>query len=156
MKCTAKGTKPTDAFSQRQMDNYLSRLSKPLIDRVDIHVEVPAVPHHHLTGKGPRGTDTATMRKQVLAARQLQLPRNGGPLKPNASLSGRELDTLAPLDDMSRELLKQAMTEMGLSARAYDKLRRVSRTIADLDNSAAIQQQHVAEAVQYRLLDRQM
>jgi magnesium chelatase family protein len=156
MNPTAKGTKPTDEFSQRQMDNYLSRLSKPLIDRIDIHVEVPAVPHHQLTGKGPRGTDTATMRKQVLSARQLQLPRNGGPLKPNSSLSGRELDKIAPLDDPSREVLKQAMTEMGLSARAYDKLRRVARTIADIDASENIQMQHVAEAVQYRLLDRQM
>ncbi len=156
MNPTAKGTKPTDEFSQRQMDNYLSRLSKPLIDRIDIHVEVPAVPHHMLTGKGPRGTDSATMREQVLAARNIQTKRNGGPLKPNASLSGRELDKLAPLDDICREVLKQAMTEMGLSARAYDKLRRVARTIADLEGSEAIQHHHMAEAVQYRLLDRQM
>jgi len=156
MNPTAAGTKPTDEFSQRQMDHYLSRLSKPLIDRIDIHVEVPAVPHHHLTGKGPRGTDTATMRAQVLKARHLQVSRNGGPLKPNSALSGRDLDKLAVLDDASREVLKQAMTEMGLSARAYDKLRRVARTIADLDASDNILQQHVAEAVQYRLLDRQL
>jgi len=156
MNPTAKGTKPTDEFSQRQMDNYLSRLSKPLIDRIDIHVEVPAVPHHMLTGKGPRGTDSATMKAQVLVARTIQNKRNGGPLKPNSSLSGRELDKLATLDDPSKEMLKQAMTELGLSARAYDKLRKVSRTIADLEGSEAIKAEHMAEAVQYRLLDRQM
>jgi magnesium chelatase family protein len=156
MNPTPKGTKPTDEYSQRQMEQYLSRLSKPLVDRIDIHVEVPAVPHHQLTARGPRGTDSATMRRQVLAARAIQSKRNGGPLKPNARLSGRELDKLAVLDAPGREILKQAMTELGLSARAYDKIRRVARTIADIDGSELVQCQHVSEAVQYRLLDRQL
>ena len=156
MNPTAKGTKPTDEFSQRQMDNYLSRLSKPLIDRIDIHVEVPAVPHHQLTGNAPRGTSSATMRQQVLAARAIQTTRNGGPTRPNSTLSGKELDQHAALDNAGKEVLKQAMTELGLSARAYDKIRRVARTIADLEGSENVQQQHVAEAVGYRVLDRQL
>jgi magnesium chelatase family protein len=153
MNPTAKGDKPTDQVSQRDMERYLSRLSGPLIDRIDIHVEVPAVPYQQLTGKA-RGTDTKTVRQRVIEARTIQNQRNGGPLKPNSSLSGRELDQLAPLDEPGKELLKQAMTELGLSARAYDKVRRVARTIADLDTAKDISVQHVAEAVQYRLLDR--
>ncbi len=159
MNPTAKGTKPTDEYSQRQMDNYLSRLSKPLIDRIDIHVEVPAVPHHQLTGNAPRGTDSATMRSMVLAARAIQTKRNGPPgvaPRPNSTLSGKELDQHAALDNAGKEVLKQAMTELGLSARAYDKIRRVARTIADLEGSENVQQQHVAEAVGYRVLDRQL
>ena len=156
MNPTPKGTKPTDEFSQRQMEQYLSRLSKPLIDRIDLHVEVPAVPHHQLTGKAPEGTGSTAMRQQVSQARAAQAKRNGGPLKTNATLSGRELDKHAALDDVGREVLKQAMTELGLSARAYDKVRRVARTIADMEGLEAVQHHHIAEAVQYRLLDRQL
>jgi len=154
MNPTPKGNKPTDYFSQRQMERYLSRISGPLIDRIDIHVEVPPVPYRKLSGKAD-GTDSATMRQQIVAARQIQTRRNGSSTMPNSVLTGRQLDRLAVLDDAGRQLLKQAMTELGLSARAYDKIRRLSRTIADLDSSDQIQMQHVAEAVQYRLLDRQ-
>ncbi len=153
MNPTPKGDKPTDAFSQREMDRYLSRLSGPMIDRIDLHIEVPAVPHRQLMGT-QRGTDSATMRAQVIAARQRQTARNGGSTRPNSSLSGKELDRLATLDEPGRELLRQAMHELGLSARAYDKVRRVSRTIADLEGADAIAMYHVAEAIQYRLLDR--
>lgn len=156
MNPTAKGAMPTDEFSQQQMDRYLSRLSKPLIDRVDIHVEVPPVPHRLLTETAPRGTDSATLRAQILAARRIQSQRNGGALKPNSALTGRELDKHAALDGPCRELMKQAMSELGLSARAYDKVRRVARTIADVDGSAAVAVQHISEAIQYRLLDRQL
>ena len=137
------------------MDRYLSRISGPLIDRVDIHVEVPAVPYQQLTGQR-NGTSSATMREQVVNSRAIQTKRNGGPLRPNSTLTGRELDKLAPLDAQSQSLLKQALTELGLSARAYDKIRRVARTIADLEGTETIQTHHVAEAVQYRLLDRQV
>lgn len=153
MNPTPKGASPNDEASQRQMDRYLSRISGPLIDRVDIHVEVPAVPYQQLTDQR-NGTRSATLREQVVASRTIQIDRNGGPLRPNSTLTGRELDKLAPLDAQSQSLLKQAMTELGLSARAYDKVRRVARTIADLDGGEAIQPHHVAEAVQYRLLDR--
>jgi magnesium chelatase family protein len=155
MNPTPKGHKPNDEVSQRQMERYLSRISGPLIDRVDLHVEVPQVPYHELTGR-KNGTDSATLRQQVSAARQIQSHRNGGPLKPNATLSHRELDSVATFDDQAAGVLKQAMTELGLSARAYDKIRRVALTIADLDQAQTIAAHHVAEAVQYRFLDRQM
>jgi magnesium chelatase family protein len=158
MNPTPKGDKPTDAVSQRAMDRYLSRISGPLIDRIDIHIEVPSVPYRQLTGGAGagRGTDSATMRTLVAAARARQTRRNGGPTRANSTLTGRELDRLAPLDDSSKEMLRQAMTEMGLSARAYDKVRRLARTIADLEPSEAIKDRHVGEAVQYRLLDRRV
>ncbi|MFA9479372.1 YifB family Mg chelatase-like AAA ATPase [Phycisphaerales bacterium AB-hyl4] len=153
MNPTPKGDMPVDEVSHRQMQRYLDRLSGPLIDRIDIHVEVPKVPYKQLTGERA-GTDSATMRKQVFAARKRQSDRNGGTLKPNSTLTGRELDEHAPLDDASKEMLRQAMDSLNLSARAYDKIRRVARTIADLETADAIAPQHVAEAIQYRLLDR--
>jgi len=155
MNPTPKGASPTDEVSQRQMERYLSRISGPLIDRVDLHVEVPQVPYQQLTSKR-NGTSSAQMREQVIKSRAIQSKRNGGPLRPNRTLTGRELDKLAPLDAASQQILKEAMTELGLSARAYDKIRRVARTIADLEDLELIQPQHVAEAIQYRLLDRQM
>ncbi len=153
MNPTPKGAAPNDEASQRQMDRYLSRISGPLIDRVDIHVEVPPVPYRQLTDKR-NGTSSAQMRDQVVKSRRIQSDRNGGPLRPNRTLTGRELDKLAPLDIQGQTLLKQAMTELGLSARAYDKIRRVALTIADLEGGKAIQAHHIAEAIQYRLLDR--
>ena len=155
MNPTPKGDKPTDAVSELQMERYLSHISGPLLDRIDIHVEVPSVPFQHLTAKS-RGTDTATMRDRVVAARARQSARQDGPARPNACLSTRDLDRQTVLDDGGRQLVRQAMTELGLSARAYDKIRRVSRTIADLDDGETVQMHHVAEAIQYRLLDRRM
>jgi len=155
MNPTPKGDSPTDEVSQRQMDRYLSRLSGPLIDRIDMHVEVPPVPYRQLTGARD-GTDSATMREQVANARKRQCERNGSATHPNATLTGRELDRCATLDDASQGLLKRAMSELGLSARAYDKVRRVARTIADTEDSDTITANHIAEAIQYRLLDRQM
>lgn len=153
MNPTPKGDKPVDEVGYRQMERYLSRISGPLIDRIDMHVEVPAVPYRQLAGTA-NGTSSATIRQQVLAARRVQAERNGASGRPNSALSGKQLDKLAALDDQGRLLLQQAMTELGLSARAYDKIRRVARTIADLEGSQHVQAHHVAEAVQYRLLDR--
>ena len=152
---TARGDMPVDELGQRQMERYMSKISGPLIDRIDIHVEVSTVPYAQLTGAA-RGTDSATMRARVMAARAVQSARNGGPARTNSAVSGRELDAAAVMDGAGRELLQQAMNELGLSARAYDKVRRLARTIADLDDRAAIQAEHVAEAIQYRLLDRRM
>lgn len=155
MNPTAKGTLPDSVAGRREMEKYLSRVSGPLIDRIDIHIEVPPVPWAQLNaGKdAPRGTSTREMRERVAAARAAQHARQGA--HPNARLSGRELDAHAPMTEQARAMLGEAMTGYGLSARAFDKIRRVSRTIADLDNSPAITDAHVAEAVQYRLLDRQ-
>ena len=151
MNPTPGGGAADDEVSHRAMQRYLAKLSGPLVDRIDIHIEVPAVPFRQLRATRP-GTDTETMRRSVLAARRLAAARQGP--HTNAELSGPRLGRYAAMDDATIHLLGQAMTELGLSARAYDKVRRVARTIADLDDSAAVQAQHVAEAIQYRLLDR--
>jgi magnesium chelatase family protein len=154
MNPTPKGDMATDDVSRAAMERYLSKLSGPLLDRIDLHVEAPAVPWKELS-KAPTGTSTATMRDIVLKARAIQHARQGT-LTPNARLSGKQLDVLAAMDDEARTLLGQAMTEMGLSARAYDKIRRVARTIADMDGATDVGVAHVSEAVQYRLLDRKV
>jgi len=151
---TAKGTKSGGEVGQRQQEKYLAKLSGPLIDRIDLHVEVPQVPRQQLMD-APRGTGSAELRDRVMAARERQRQRNHKGHTPNSTLTGRELDELAVMDDAAKTLLAQAMTELGLSARAYDKVRRVSRTIADLDGHDAISVDAVAEAIQYRVLDRQ-
>ena len=133
------------------MDRYLERLSGPVIDRIDQHVEVAAVPFDALVARKPVET-TAMLRARVLEARERSRRRQGE--TPNAALSGPALDAAAPLDASSRDLLRQAMAELGLSARAFDKVRRVARTVADLDGSGGIQPEHVAEAISYRLVDR--
>jgi magnesium chelatase family protein len=155
MNPTPRGDLPADESGRRAMDRYLERLSGPLLDRIDIHVEAPAVPWKELAASGRRGTSTARMREQVERARRRQAARQGTGT-PNSRLSGRQLDTLAAMDEATMNTLGQAMTSMGLSARAYDKIRRVARTIADMDDSEAVQHHHVSEAIQYRLLDRRL
>ncbi len=151
MNPTQQGGGRVDDVSRDPRERYLSRLSGPLIDRIDLHVEVIAVPFRQLASER-RGTSSEVMRERVLASRAIQLARQSG--RCNAELSGRQLDRIAALDHDSRELLGRAMADLGLSARAYDKIRRVARTIADLDGRPAIRPDDVAEAVQYRLLDR--
>jgi magnesium chelatase family protein len=133
-------------------DKYLAKLSGPLLDRIDIHVEVPTVPYRELTGR-TSGTTSATMRDQVVRARAVQHNRFGDGTS-NASMDSRQLKAHAELSDGCLLLMKQAMDELGLSARAYDKVRRVSRTIADIEGVEKIAEHHLAEAIQYRLLDR--
>lgn len=152
MNPTPKGDVPRDEVGKRAMDRYLSKLSGPLIDRIDIHVEAPAVPWNQLSS-APKGTSSAQMREQVMSARKRQIARQG-PTTPNSRLTGRQLDTMAIMTDDAKLMLGQAMTDLGLSARAYDKIRRVSRTIADLNGADTIAAEHVAEAIGYRLLDR--
>jgi len=152
MNPTPKGDMPVGEVGRREMERYLARLSGPLLDRIDIHVEAPAVPWKSLAS-APTGTSTAQMREQVQRARERQIARQDAGV-PNARLSGKQLDKFAPIEDSARALLGQAMTELGLSARAYDKIRRVARTIADLEGAERLEHAHVAEAVQYRLLDR--
>ena len=133
-------------------DKYLARLSGPLLDRIDIHVEVPAVPYNELTGRS-KGTNSETMRAQVTKARHAQHKRFGEKTV-NARMDSKQLQQHANLTDSCLLLMKQAMDEMGLSARAFDKVRRVARTIADIEGAENIVENHLAEAVQYRLLDR--
>lgn len=158
MNPTPKGTMPTGEASQRAMDRYLSKLSGPLLDRIDMHVEAPAVPFAELSRKRKQGetsgTTSAQMRERVKQARERQRSRQGTTL--NARLSGKQLDVVAALDDASQSLMAEAMTSLGLSARAYDKLRRVARTIADIDGNDRVQLHDVAEAIGFRLLDRKV
>jgi magnesium chelatase family protein len=139
-----------------QIDKYLSRVSGPLIDRIDIHVEVPPVPYRELRNR-QEGTGSATMREQVLAARHIQRERNrsGGP-RLNARMGSRELRKYCRLDSSAEMLLRQAMNELGLSARAHDKVLRIARTIADIAGEKDITVAHLSEAIQYRRLDRQL
>lgn len=131
---------------------YMARLSGPLIDRIDIHVEVLPVPFRELS-RVRNGLDSASMRDAVSAARSRQDARNGAGVL-NARLRGKSLDRFASLDDETRKLLGDALDHLGLSARAYDRIRRVARTIADLAGSDGVRCNDVAEAIQYRLLDR--
>jgi magnesium chelatase family protein len=133
------------------MDRYLERLSGPVIDRIDLHVEVAAVPFDALVARRPVES-TADMRARVVEARERARRRQGE--APNAALVGAALDAAAPLDAAARDLLRQAMAELGLSARAFDKVRRVARTVADLEGDSGVKPEHVAEAIGYRLLDR--
>ena len=149
MNPTSSGYASTDT---RAKDKYLQKLSGPLLDRIDVHVEVPAVPYRELTGKH-MGTSSATMRQSVLTARKIQRERFGEH-KTNATMDSRDLKTHGELSDSCLLLMRQAMEEMGLSARAYDKVRRVARTIADMEETKVITEAHLAEAVQYRVLDR--
>ncbi|MDX2018182.1 MAG: YifB family Mg chelatase-like AAA ATPase [Planctomycetota bacterium] len=154
MNPTPRGHVSAGEVGRREMEMYMSRLSGPLLDRIDIHVEAPAVPWKELSAQGPaKGTGTAEMAQRVADARAVMIRRQG-PGVPNARLSGKQLDALAPLGDDARSLLGSALSDLGLSARAYDKVRRVARTIADLAGAEAIALEHVAEAIQYRLLDR--
>jgi len=139
-----------------QIDRYMSRISGPLIDRIDIHIEVPAVPFSELRSERD-GTPSSSMREQVLAAREMQTARCANePTMSNGRMSSKMIRQHCRLDSASELVLKQALTELGLSARAHDKILRVSRTIADLAGRENIAPDDVLEAVHYRRLDRQL
>ena len=132
----------------------MSKISGPLLDRIDIHLEVPALKYKELTEIRDEEQSNA-IKERVEKARQIQQER----FKPegifyNAQMNNRLIKKYCVLNDEAKEILKMAMTELGLSARAYDKILRVSRTIADLESSETIVAEHVSEAIQYRSLDR--
>ncbi|MBT6495672.1 MAG: YifB family Mg chelatase-like AAA ATPase [Planctomycetaceae bacterium] len=137
-----------------QIERYLGRISGPLLDRIDIHIEVPPVPFRELSND-TGGTNSATMRKQVIAARKIQRQRFAGEENNlNGKMTPRQIRHHGKLSGDAEQLLKMAMEEMGLSARAHDKILRISRTIADLDASDDITAMHLSEAINYRTLDR--
>ena len=138
------------ACNPEQIRRYRSRVSGPLLDRIDLHIEVPRLAHKLLRGKTAEET-SATVRVRVVAARERQLQRAG---KPNTALSAREIERYCRLSDADYRLLEQALEKLGLSPRAYHRILKVARTIADLAGSDAIQTAHLTEAISYRALDR--
>ncbi len=139
-----------------QIQRYRSRISGPLLDRIDLHVEAPALSLDELRSEAP-GESSASIRERVESARDRQkarLPANGSPT--NARMNHSDLRRFCRLDDQLGDLLQNAMEELSLSARAYDRIRRVARTIADLAGADAIGSEHLLEAIQYRSLDRNL
>jgi magnesium chelatase family protein len=140
-----------------QVERYMSKISGPLLDRIDIHIEVPAVPFKELTDS-KEGSSSESMRSNVSGARHSQDLRfsKAKRTRCNAQMNSRQLREFCRLDRRCQTLMKNSVNEMGLSARAHDKVLRVARTIADLDDSEEIKDNHLGEAINYRMLDRQM
>jgi magnesium chelatase family protein len=144
--------------SPKARQAYLSKLSGPLLDRLDVHVGLPPVEVGALV-RGAAGETSAAVRARVIGARDLQLARKASgatTVTCNAVLSSRELATVAPLDAASQRLIEGAIERLGLSARAFTKVVRVARTIADLEGSERVRAPHVAEAIQGRIVDREL
>ena len=145
---------PNNTSSPAEMQRYINKLSGPLLDRIDIHIEVPKVEFEQLSDK--RKTETSEeIRRRVLRARQIQQERfSKADIHYNAQMGRREIEQYCALDQASELLIKTAMNRLNLSARAYDRILKVARTIADLSSSEQITSSHIAEAIQYRSLDR--
>jgi len=140
----------------RQIQNYISRISGPLLDRIDIHVEVPNVQYKDLTADSVCES-SKEIRERVTEARDIQLERfKGLKYSTNSRMSTRAVKKHCLLDNQAEELLHQAMTELNISARGYNKILKISRTIADLGHSKDVRREHISEAVQYRNLDRDL
>lgn len=140
-----------------QIQRYMSKISGPLMDRIDIHIEVPSVKFKDLSGQ-PTGEQSKVIRGRVNKARKVQLQRfkDEKHIFCNAHMESKEIRKYCVIDDESKELLRMAITKLGLSARAYDRILKVSRTIADLEGQENILPQHISEAIQYRSLDRNL
>jgi magnesium chelatase family protein len=143
--------------SPREIQNYLGRISGPLLDRIDLHIEVPPVKFREITSERT-GETSAQIRERVVAARRRQHERfrDRPKITCNARMGSRELKQYCKLDEATLELLKFAMADLNLSARAYDRILKVARTIADLADADPITSEHVSEAIQFRSLDRQI
>lgn len=138
-----------------QIQKYCSKISGPLLDRIDLHIEVPALKVDELTEENPPAESSKTIRMRIENARKIQLKRfQGTKIYTNAQMSGKMIRKYCPIKQDGKKLLKSAIEKLNLSARAYDRILKVSRTIADLEGSEEITTQHIAEAIQYRTLDR--
>jgi magnesium chelatase family protein len=135
----------------------MAKISGPLLDRIDLHIEVPAVKYKELSSK-ESGESSEKIRARVTQAREIQTHRFKGrkELYANADMQSKDIREYCKLDSAGEELLKMAITKLGLSARAYDRILKVGRTIADMAGSADIQPEHISEAIQYRSLDRDL
>nr|WP_262916406.1 ATP-binding protein [Aestuariivivens sediminis] len=142
--------------SPAEMQRYLSKISGPLLDRIDIHIEVTPVPFEKLSDDR-KGESSRDIRKRVTAARELQSQRfkESEIVHYNAQMNTKQIRKYCILDDDSNQLLKTAMERLNLSARAYDRILKVARTIADLEDADNINGSHISEAIQYRSLDRE-
>ncbi|HEX8751104.1 MAG TPA: ATP-binding protein, partial [Nitrospira sp.] len=141
----------------QEIHRYRAKLSGPLQDRIDIHIEVPSVPVRELYDDGPTPEPSSSIRTRVLEARDRQARRySRDGIHTNAQLKPRLMKRYCGLDRGGQELLEQAMTRLGLSARAHGRILRVARTIADLAGAERIDSVHVAEAIQYRSPDRRL
>ena len=140
-----------------QIRNYMGRISGPLLDRIDLHVEVPPLKVNELSGR-PEGEPSAAIRQRIMSAREHQKDRfrNTRSIYCNARMTTRYIRKFCPINEDCDNLLKVAIERLGLSARAYDRILKVSRTIADLEGTENIQTHHISEAVQYRSLDRKL
>jgi magnesium chelatase family protein len=137
-----------------QIHHYFSRVSGPLLDRIDIHVEVPPLKYQEMT-RGQTGDSSAAIAERVRAARAVQTERFGKyKIFCNAHMTSRHLRKFCGLEGRAEQLLESAMEKLGFSARAHDRILKVARTIADLSGSQGIAAEHIAEAIQYRSLDR--
>jgi magnesium chelatase family protein len=142
--------------SPAEMQRYLSKISGPLLDRIDIHIEVTPVPFEKLS-EDRKGEGSVEIRKRVTAAREIQTQRFAEMenVHYNAQMNTKQIRKHCKMDEASKELLKNAMERLNLSARAYDRILKVARTIADLENATDVTGSHIAEAIQYRSLDRE-
>jgi magnesium chelatase family protein len=140
-----------------QIQKYMAKISGPLLDRIDIHIEVPAVKVAEL-GQKKSGEPSVSIRSRVIQARKLQAQRFRGRIElfANADMQSKEIREFCKIESDGEGLLKMAMTKLGLSARAYDRILKVARTIADLGASDEIRPEHLGEAIQYRSLDRNL
>ncbi|MCW5960774.1 MAG: YifB family Mg chelatase-like AAA ATPase [Pyrinomonadaceae bacterium] len=154
--CGYFGSQRECKCSPIQIQRYVGRISGPLLDRIDIHIDVPAVNFKELRGRGvPEGDSSSVIRERVIAARNVQLQRfKGSPVFSNSAMSPTQIRKHCSLDQESESLLERAMLRQGLSARAHDRILKVSRTIADLAGSENIAPTHISEAINYRSLDR--
>lgn len=147
---------PKNTSTLQEMQRYMNKISGPLLDRIDIHVEVSPVTFDDLSNKR-KGESSAEIRTRVVEARKIQTLRykTAEGIHYNAQIGPKQIEEFCLLDDISKKLLKSAIEKLGLSARAYDRILRVGRTIADLEKSDIIQSHHIGEAIQYRSLDRE-
>jgi magnesium chelatase family protein len=143
--------------TEPMIQRYVSKISGPLMDRIDIHIDVPAVNYKELRGSDSKIESSAQIRERVVRAREVQLNRfaaAGERNYSNAQMGSRQIRTYCDLGSDSERMLERAMQQQGLSARAHDRILKVARTIADMEANPQIESQHIAEAIQYRTLDR--
>ena len=156
MQTDANGRAPTCTCTAPQIRRYLAKISGPLLDRIDIHIEVPRLSSEELMGKRA-GESSSTVRRRVVKAREKQVCQmKGTGIRSNSGMGSKAIQEFCEMDGGTKELLKAAIAQFNLSGRGYDRILKVSRTIADLEDCEKIEMHHVAEAINYRAFDRKL